>query len=121
MPRGDLRNAFAKARARVQVVEADRDAGPCPGRNDVVRRIADLEVGDLQIGRLEPIGAFVEHQRVEFGEQGDEPRERVVGKVRISDVAFAALDLEPDVDRATPANLHRIAEFRDRRRLADQA
>ena len=33
-----------------------------------MRRVADFDLGDLQIARLEPVGSFVEHQRVQFGQ-----------------------------------------------------
>src|SRR5690606_38583079 len=99
-----------------QVVEADRDtrAGAC--RDDVVRRVADLDIGDLEVRRLEPFVALVENESVELGKQRDEPRQRVVGEVRVGDVTFAAFDLEEDVHRAAPPGLHRVAETGNRGR-----
>ena len=49
------------------VVEADRNARLGHGRDDVVRGVADFQIGNFEIGRLEPVGALVEHQRVQFG------------------------------------------------------
>ena len=47
-------------------------------------------------------------------------RNRVGRAVRVGDVALNAGHLDPHVDRAAPADLHRVAEALDRGRLADQ-
>ena len=49
-----------------------------------------------------------------------ERRDRIFGAVRISDVPLHARHLDPHVDRAAAADLDRVAEPVDRRRLADQ-
>ena len=59
--------------------------------DDVMCRIADLDIGDLEIGGLEPVGPFVEHQRLQFRQHRHQPRQRIVGQVRIGDVALACL------------------------------
>ncbi len=47
--------------------------------------------------------------------------DRIVGHVRIGDVALRPLHRDPHVDRSAPADLHHIAEPGAARRLPDQA
>ena len=46
--------------------------------------------------------------------------DRIVGAVRVGDMALRARHVDPHVDRAAPADLDRVAEPLDRGRLADQ-
>ena len=40
----------------------------------------------------------------------DQPRDRIVGEVRVGDMALRARHVDPDVDRAAPPDLDRVAE-----------
>ncbi len=91
------------------------------GGDDVGGRVRGGDFGHFEVGGLEPFGAVIETQRVEFGEQRHQPRDRIVGELRVGDVAFAPGDLQPDVDRAAPTDLDGVAEPVDRGWLAHQA
>ena len=67
--------------------------------------------------------ASVPSSRCKRVERGDDPRQlrhRIVGAVRIGDMALRARHVDPHVDRAAAADLDRVAEPVDRGRLADQ-
>src|SRR5690606_30294292 len=103
-------DALAKAGAAVQVVEPDRDTRLRPLGNYVVRRVADFQLGDLDVRGLKPLRPLVELQGVEFRQHGNEAWDRVVGQVRIGDVALSPGNLEEDVHRPAPTDLHHVAE-----------
>src|SRR3546814_264818 len=102
------------------IVETDVETGMRVARDGVAGRIVDLEVGHLKVRRLEPFRAFVQRHGFQRGEDAGKARDRIVGQVRVGDMPLRSLDVDPDIDRAAPADLHRIAEAMFRGRLADQ-
>ena len=117
----NLRHPFRQRRARMQIVEADRNPRLGLGRDHIMRAVAHLQIGDFEIGRLEPVGPFVEHQRIQLRQYRDQFRDRVIGEMRISDMALRALYLDPDIDRAAPPDLHHIAQPVDAGGFPDKA
>lgn len=59
--------------------------------------------------------------RFDRGEDTQQRRNRIIGEVRIGDMALRARNFDPDIDRAAPPDLDRIAEPRRGGRLADKA
>jgi hypothetical protein len=108
-------------RALVGRVEADVQPGLRLAGNDVGRRIADVDGGDLEVRRLEALVAVVQHARLQPGQQVDQHRHRIGRPVGIGDVALHALDRDPAVDAAAPADLDHVAQPRRAGRLADDA
>ena len=103
------------------VVEPDRQSAFGLGRNDIMRRIADVEIGKLDIARLEPVGPFVQLKRINLGENLAKLGDRIVRIVRIGDMALHAVHRDPHIDRTAPSDFHHVAEPVDRCRLADEA
>ena len=106
--------------AAVEVVEADVELGAGAAGDDVGRLARGLDRGDFEVGGLEGVVAVVELERLERGEHPRQLRHRIVGAVRVGDVALHAGHRDPHVDRAAPADLDDVAEPRLRGRLADQ-
>ena len=95
---------------RVAVVEADVEGRARRRRDHVARRIADVDRGDHQPGRLEMGAAGVQglaRQRVEHAQQA---RDRIVGPLGIGDVALHAANRQMAGHRAAPADLDHLAE-----------
>ena len=105
---------------RVPVVKADIEHRLGPDRDDVGGGIADVDAGHLEIRRREIGAAEVERLVVEPRQHGDETFQRILGEMRIGDVALHAGHLEPPVQAAAPADLDGFAEPRGVGRLADQ-
>ena len=105
----------------MQVVEADRDArlGHC--RDHIVRIVGHVHLGHFEIARLEPVGALVEHQRIQFGKHRDQLGDRVIRQMRIGDMPLRPLHFEPDVDRTAATDLHHIAQPVDAGGFTDEA
>ena len=80
--------------------------------DDVGRLGRRLDGGDLEVGGLEGVGAVVEVKRVERGDHPRQLRDRIVGAVRVGDMALRARHVDPHVDRAAPADLDDVAEPR---------
>ena len=80
----------AERGAGVAVVEADVEHARGAGRDDVGGRVADIDAGDLQAGRFEPVAAGVERRGGQRGQRAHQPVHRIVGAVRIGDVALRA-------------------------------
>src|SRR3546814_17805882 len=88
---------------------------PISTRTDTLfptRRSSDL---------LKPVGALVERQPLDLGEDRDQPGNRIVGEVWVGDVPLLARHVDPDIDRAAPPDLDRVAEPRHRGGFADEA
>ena len=80
--------------------------------NDVEGRIADVDAGHLEVRRLEIRRALVELERRQAREDAHQRRDRVVGEMRIGDVALLAGDRDRRRQAAAPADLDRVAEPR---------
>src|SRR6185295_7416976 len=91
--------------AAVEVVEADVELDRGRARDDVGRPVRRPDGGDLEIGGLERIIAVVEVNGFERFDHPGQLRHRIVGAVRIGDVALQAGNRDPHVDRAAPADL----------------
>ena len=118
-------NVFLDARnkrlAIVQIVEPDGKSrfGFC--RNDVGRLVPDIQVRDLDIARLEPVRAFVEGDCFDLCQNSDKLRDRVVRKMRVSDMALRSGHRNPHIDGAAPTNLHHVAKPVDACWFTDKA
>src|SRR3546814_10030603 len=77
------------------LVEADRQARPRRSGDDVVRAVADLDIGKFDVRRLEPRGPLVERDRVDRGQDLDQLGNRIVGEVRIGDVPLCPRHVDP--------------------------
>ena len=107
--------------AAVALVEADVQHGAGGGGHQVGHAVADIDAGDLQGRWLEPLAAGVDRRRGQRGERAHQAVDRVVGAVRVGDVALRAVHGDRHVDAAAPADFHHVAEFHRTGRLADQA
>src|SRR5271170_5680143 len=114
-------NLCTKRFGRPEIVEADVEGESDLARNDVRRRVADIDAGDFEVRRLEVSVALVERRRDERRQQGRQRPDRILRDPRIGDMALAAADREPAVKRAAPAVFDRVAERADAGRLADNA
>ena len=70
--------------------------------------------------RIEMGAAFIE-RRLQRGNERDQPADRIVGAMRISDVTLTAGDDQRAAERAAPARLDGVAENLDVARLAEDA
>ena len=109
MRASSARNSLSRGEGPA-VVEADVEPGGRLGRNDVEGRIADIDADHLEIGRLKAVAAFVEPRLDQPVEDADEPRHRVVGKMRIGGMALAPDDADRRRQAAAPADLDHVAE-----------
>ena len=87
----------------------------------VGRGIADVDGHDLEVRGIEIGAAGVERRVEQRAHRRPEPPQRIVGDVRIGDVALRAMQRQPPGQRAAPAVLDRVAERCDAGRLADDA
>ena len=99
-----------QALAGVVRIEADVQPPARLGRDQIGRRISDVEGGQLQIGRLEGLIAFVQLVVGQTGDQPGQDRDRIGRTVRIGDMALFAVDGDPGVERAAPPDLDHVAE-----------
>src|SRR6202044_2895815 len=106
---------------RPEIVEADVEGEPDLARNDVVRGVSDVDGGDFKVRGLEIGVAPIERRRKERRQRRRERTDRILRDLRIGDMALAAVDCEPSIQRAAPAVLDRVAERADACRLADDA
>jgi hypothetical protein len=102
-------------------VEADVQASLRLARDDVGRRVADVDGGDLEVRGLKALVAAVEHPGLQPRQDIDQHRDRIGRAVRIGDVPLGALDRDPAVDAAAAADLDHVAQPRRARGLADDA
>ncbi len=103
------------------VVEARVEDQPDFGRDDVGRRIADVDADDFEVGRIEIGRPGVKRGRLQRFENRRQRADRIVGELRIGDVALLAMQGQPAGERTAPAVLDRVAERGDAGRLAEQA
>ena len=103
------------------IVEADIEARARLARNEIDDRIADVDRGEFEVRRTEPRAALVERRRHQRAHQRHQPAHRIVGALRIGDVALLAGDDQRAVERAAPADLDGVAERRHIARLAQDA
>ena len=103
------------------IVEPDRQScfGLCG--NDIGCLVADNQVGDLDIARLKPIGACVERDGFDLGQNRNKPWNWVVRQMWIRDMALRARDGNPHVHRTATADFHHVAQAVDAGRFADEA
>src|SRR3546814_16447564 len=94
----------------VAIVEADAEPGLRAAGDDVVRRVADIQVGDFDVRGLEPVGALVERQPLDLGEDRDQPGNRLVGAVWVGDLPLLAGPGAPVIYRAPPPDFDRLSE-----------
>src|SRR3546814_8785635 len=92
------------------VVEPDRQPRASRGGDDVGRAIADFDVGEFDVRRLEPVIAFIERHRVDRRQYPDQLGDRIVGEMRIGDMSLRAAHVDPDIDRPAPPDLYRSEE-----------
>ena len=102
-------------------VEADVQPAKGLGRDQIGRRIADVQRGQLQIGRLKGLIAVVQPVVGQTGDQPGQDRDRIGRPVRIGDMALLAVDPDPGVERSAPADLDHVTQRMLRGRLADHA
>ncbi len=76
--------------------------------------------GELQVRWRELLGSVVEMKLVQRSHDPGQSWDRIVGAMRIGDMALGAGHVDPHVDRAAPADLDRVAQSFDRGRLANQ-
>ncbi len=105
----------------MQIVEPDRGARARFCGDHIGCRIADAKVCNFEVRCLKPVAALIELDRIEFGQQRDQARDRVIGQVRIGDMPLRAGCREPQVHRPAPADLGHIAQPVRRSRLTHQA
>src|SRR5208282_1126962 len=103
---------------RPEVVEADVEHKPDLARDDVRRRVANVDADHFEVRRLE-VGVALVERGEQRRENGGERPDRIVGDVRVGDMALAAVQDEPPGQRSAPAVLDRVAERLDAGRLAD--
>ena len=110
-----------QALAGVVGIEPDVQPPARLGRDQIGRRIADVEGGQLQVGRLEGLIAVVQTVVGEAGDQPGQHRHRIGRPVRIGDMALFAVHRDPGVERAAPPDLDHVAQQMLRGRFADHA
>ena len=76
---------------RPERVEADVEHEPGLARDDVRRRIADVDADHFEVRRVEVGVAVVERRVEQRREHGRERPDRIVGDVRVGDMALAAM------------------------------
>ena len=106
---------------RPQGVETDVEQEPDLGGDDVRRRIADIDADHFEVRRIEVGIARVERRVVQRREHRGERPDRVVGDVRIGDMALAAVQRQPPRQRARRPCLIVSPSVFDAGRLADDA
>ena len=80
-----------------------------------------VQVADLEGRRLEMLGAGIPGARRQFDQRGRDAMDRIVGAIRVRDVALDAVHREASRQRAAPADADRVAEAALAGRLADHA
>ena len=115
------RSQADSARPGVVAVEPDVQHRAGRGRDHVGHRVADVDAGELEAGRLEPVVAGVERRRGQRSGDADQPVHRIVGALRIGDVALRAVHRDLRVQAAAAADLHHVAERHRAGRFADDA
>ena len=128
----DSRSNRSAYRASVARTHAISDAPLCPSLNRIfsaaraeagitlVAPLPDVDTGDLQCRRLEPVRAGVHRRRGQCIQSLDQPMDRIVGAMRIGDVALRAMHLDLHVDAAAAANFDHVAQLHRAGRLSDQ-
>src|SRR5260221_2954962 len=102
------------------VVEADVEAGSRLRRDDVEGGVADVDAGQFEVRWLKGGGALVQRLADQPVGHADDRVDRVVGKMRVGDMALAPDDADRGGQAAAAADLYRIAKAGLRSRLADQ-
>ncbi len=110
---GDGANPVGQAFAAVQIVEADRNPRPPLRGDDVVRRVGRGDFSDFKVRRLKPLRACIQRQRVQLRQNRHQFGQRIIGQMRIGDVALRAVHGNPDIDRTAPPDLHHVAQTVD--------
>ena len=77
---------------RVVVVEADVEARPRFAGNEIDGLVADIDRREFQMRRRKLRAALVERLALQRGDQRHESADRIVGALRIGDVALLAGD-----------------------------
>ena len=116
--RGARLDQLAQFLARAGVVEADVEARARLGGDQVHGLVADVDRGELEVRCAEMRGAAVDRLGVDRDHQRRDVAHRVVGELRIGDVALRAGHDQRAVLRAAPADLHHVAELLRVGRLA---
>ena len=98
--------------ARPQIVEADVEGGPRHAGDELVAGLPMSIVVTCEPRWLKMRGAVVELGSESARAARDEPMRRIVGEMRIGDMALHALDDEPAGHAAAPADLDHVAEPR---------
>ena len=118
---GDGGDAVDQRLTVLEVVEADAEPGGCLGGDDIGGGIGDVDGGDLDVRRLEPVGAVVEVDRFDGRKDADQCGNRVIGEMGVGNVTLRARNLDPDVDRTAPPDLDRVAQPDSGGGFADEA
>src|SRR5690606_9296167 len=90
-------------------------------RNHVGGTSATVDIGNLEAGGRKEFVAVVPRLRSQLGQYRGDAMNRVVGQVRVGDVALHALDAQHATERTTAAVLDDIADHVGRGRFADDA
>src|SRR5215510_13246666 len=106
---------------RMVIVEADVEARAHLGRDHVDGAIAHIDRSELEVGRVEMRAALVERLVHERAHDAHDAADRVVGTVRIGDMALLAVGRERAVERAAPPDLYDVAQRLRAGRLAENA
>ena len=110
-----------QALAAVQIVEADGQPRQRLCRDHIRCRVAGVQLSNLDIARLEKFGAFIEYNRLDLRKDGNQPRNWIVGQMRIGNMALRAFDGDPHIHRSAPTDLHHVAQPVDAGGFADKA
>ena len=105
-----LQEVRDKVGAAMPVVETDRQPRARRGGDDVGRRIAGVQLGNLDIARLEKFGAFIKDNRLDLRKDRHQSWDRIVGQVRVSDMALRSSHRNPHIDGSAPANFHHVTK-----------
>ena len=106
---------------RVLVVEADVEARARLAGNEVDGLVADIDRGEFQMRGRELRAAGVERLGLQRRDQRHQPADRIVGALRIGDMALPAGHDQVAVERAAAADLDGVAELFVIARLAQNA
>ena len=102
-------------------IEPDVESGLGARRDHVGRRVADIDRRHVGRRRAEMRRSGVEFAPVDRRQHRQQAGDRIVGKVRVGDVALLPLDDKPSRQAAAAAVLDYIAKRLRARRFADNA
>src|SRR5664279_2161568 len=102
------RARFEQRLERVQtmaIVEPNIETRPRLAGNEIDGLVADIDRGEFEVRRLERRATLVERLRLQRADQRDDVAHRIVGALRIGDMAGLAGDDQRAVERAAATDL----------------